>query len=257
MILAYCGLSVHCTERTIWQKNADSIYNLRILFTICGFRLQFADSTYTCGFRNSSFKLYTSPIICLWISETGPDSANTVVDSANSPSFGRILSETLFSVIAGGIQNIKEGHRKLADHSRENHNNVADSSTKMILACCGLSLQCTERTVWQTKCWFRSQFAGYFNLAIHLFYSANSIMDSANLPSFVAILTATLFLVFVCGIQNSKEDHRKTLRSSKEDHSNVAEAATNLIVACCGIRLQFTQCTVWPRNVGILCLWSV
>ena len=138
------------------------------------------------------------------------------MDSANSPSFGRILSETLFSVIAGGIQNIKEGHRKLADHSRENHNNVANSSTKMILACCGLSLQCTERTVWQTKCGFRSQFAGYFNLAIHLFYSANSIVDSANLRSFGAILTATLFLVFVCGIQNSKEDHRKTLRSSKK-----------------------------------------
>ena len=168
------------------------------------------------------------------------------MDSANSPSFGRILSETLFSVIAGGIQNIKEGHRKLADHSRKNHNNVADSATKMILACCGFSLQCTERTVWQTKCGFRSQFAGYFNLAIHLFCSANSIVDSANLPSFGAILTAKLYLVFVCGIQNSIEDH-----------SNVAESATNLIVACCGIRLQFTECTVWPRNVGILCLWSV
>ena len=30
--------------------------------------------------------------------------------------------------------------------------------------------------------------------------------------------------------------------------SKVADSATNLILACCGIRLQCTECTVWPRN---------
>ena len=40
----------------------------------------------------------------------------------------------------------------------------------------------------------------------------------------------------------------KQQRRSKK-HSNVAESATNLIWACCGIRLQCTECTVWTRNV--------
>ena len=30
--------------------------------------------------------------------------------------------------------------------------------------------------------------------------------------------------------------------------SNVADFATNLILACCGIHIQCTECTVWPRN---------
>ena len=30
-----------------------------------------------------------------------------------------------------------------------------------------------------------------------------------------------------------------------------ADSGTNLISACCGIRLQFTKCTVWPRNESL------
>ena len=40
----------------------------------------------------------------------------------------------------------------------------------------------------------------------------------------------------------------KQRRRSKKS-SKVAGSATNLILACCGTRLQCTECTVWPRNV--------
>ena len=39
---------------------------------------------------------------------------------------------------------------------------------------------------------------------------------------------------------------KQRIRSKK---SKVADSATNLILACCGIRLQCTECTVSPRNV--------
>ena len=42
-------------------------------------------------------------------------------------------------------------------------------------------------------------------------------------------------------------------RRSKES-SKVADSATNLIFACCGIRLQCTECTGWPRNVTFVLL---
>ena len=48
-----------------------------------------------------------------------------------------------------------------------------------------------------------------------------------------------MFQVFVSGIHNSKED---------EKSSYDVDSATNLILACCGIRIQFTECTVWTRN---------
>ena len=39
----------------------------------------------------------------------------------------------------------------------------------------------------------------------------------------------------------------KQHRTSKKS-SNVADSATNMILACCGFRLQCRECTVWPRN---------
>ena len=39
--------------------------------------------------------------------------------------------------------------------------------------------------------------------------STNFVADSANMPVFEAILCSTVFQLFVCGIQNSKEDQRK------------------------------------------------
>ena len=40
----------------------------------------------------------------------------------------------------------------------------------------------------------------------------------------------------------------KQQRTSKKSN-NVADSQTNLILACFGICLPFTKCTVWPRNV--------
>ena len=80
------------------QGNVDSTYNLRIPLTVCGFHLQFADSAYSCGFRNSSFQLYTCLFICLWIPEIVLDSANTVADSAISPIFGAILNMSVLGI---------------------------------------------------------------------------------------------------------------------------------------------------------------
>ena len=40
----------------------------------------------------------------------------------------------------------------------------------------------------------------------------------------------------------------KTAKKIKEN-SNFADSATNLVWTCCGIRLQCTEWTVWPRNV--------
>ena len=117
---------------------ADSTYNLRISFLICGFQSQlripqqlnltlqmfyhlFVDSTncsgfhkYCCGFRKfayfwSNFERYDDLGICLW--------------------------------------NPKQ-HRRSKKSS-----NVADSATNLILAFCGFHLQCRECTVWPLM-WF-------------------------------------------------------------------------------------------------------
>ena len=42
----------------------------------------------------------------------------------------------------------------------------------------------------------------------------------------------------------------KTAEKIKEK-SKIEDSATNLIFACRYIRLQFTKCTVWPRNVKL------
>ena len=47
----------------------------------------------------------------------------------------------------------------------------------------------------------------------------------------------------------------KQRRRSKRN-SKVADSATNLILVCCGIRLQCTECAVWPRN-ETLCLCNI
>ena len=60
--------------------------------------------------------------------------------------------------------------------------------------------------------------------------SAYTVADSANLPIFGAILNGTLFKVFVCGIQNSKEGQRKVamMRIPRQNlFGHVAEFANN------------------------------
>ena len=70
-------------------------------------------------------------------------------------------------------------------------------------------------------------------------------MDSANSPIFGAILSNTVFQVFVCGIQNSEEDQRIVAKLRN---------TTILILAYRGIRLQGTECTNWSRKVRFLSL---
>ena len=105
----------------------DSAYNLRIPLTIC-------------GFRNSSMSLYTCLIICLWTPQTVLDSANTVADSANSPIFGAILSGAIYKYLFLESKTAKKNQISSL---------VAGSATNLILACCGVRLQCTECTVYQ------------------------------------------------------------------------------------------------------------
>ena len=64
---------------------ADSAYNLQNPHTICGHRLQTANSDYSCGFHISLnlLKTYLGSIICLWVSQIAPNSANFVADSTS------------------------------------------------------------------------------------------------------------------------------------------------------------------------------
>ena len=113
---------------------------MRIPLTICGFHLQFADSADSCGFCNSSTQLYTCLIICLWIPQTVLDSAKTVADSANSPSFWSDLEN--YNVLGICLWKPKQQIRS------KKCSNVAHSATYLISACCGIRLQTTECTFW-------------------------------------------------------------------------------------------------------------
>ena len=75
---------------------------IRIPLTICGFRIQFADFTYGCGFHNSLSLVNTYVVICLWIPQTVPDSANFVVD------FAHVFEQCSVQLFVRGIQNSKE-----------------------------------------------------------------------------------------------------------------------------------------------------
>ena len=60
--------------------------------------------------------------------------------------------------------------------------------------------------------------------------SASTVVGSANTHVFGAVLSVTVFQLFIPGINNSKEDFFKS--------SSVTASATNLILACCGSRLH-------------------
>ena len=68
---------------------AESTYNLRIPLTFCGFRFQFADSTYICGFQESLNLLSTYIIVCLWTPQKVPDSATLLQNPQNCLFFER------------------------------------------------------------------------------------------------------------------------------------------------------------------------
>ena len=82
-----------------------------------------------------------------------------------------------------------------------------------------------------TLCGFRLQLRipQQFNITIHMSYYSfvdsincsgfrKTAADPANLFVFGAILSGAMFSVFVCGLQNSKEDHGKVamLRISQQ-----------------------------------------
>ena len=78
-------------------------------------------------------------------------------------------------------------------------------------------------------------------------------MDSTNWLRIPHIFRG--FRIFACFWSNFEQcrvlaicpsNPKQQRRSNKK--VNVADCATNLILACCAIRLQFTKCTVWPRN---------
>ena len=73
---------------------------MRTPLTICGLRLQFADSAYSCGFRYKLTLLKACVIACLWISQTVSDSAiifrNNIAVSAKSPIFEKFLGVAEF-----------------------------------------------------------------------------------------------------------------------------------------------------------------
>ena len=108
------------------------------------------------------------------------------------------------------------------------------------LTVCGFHLQCADSA---HSCGFRnSSIQLYTCLIICLWIpqtvldSKNTVADFANLSVFGSVLSGTVFQVFVCGIQNSKEDQKS---------SNVADSATILILTCCGSRLQMQRMHSW------------
>ena len=78
-----------------------------------------------------------------------------------------------------------------------------------------------------------------FGFQKNVLNSANTVAESANFPFLERFLTVQCFMF--C-LWNPKQQRRSKKCSS------VADSATNLIWACCGIRLQCTESTVWPCN---------
>ena len=91
------------------------------------------------------------------------------------------------------------------------------------------------------------------NVTVHMTY--NLYVDSTNCSGFriygcgfhkITYFWSDFERCIVLGIcfWNPKQH-----RTSKK-RRNVADSATNMILACCGLSLQCRECTVWPRNVS-------
>ena len=80
--------------------------------------------------------------------------------------------------------------------------------------------------------------------------SANFVADSKKfVADYASCLILEQFRAIDCFSYLSRES--KTAKKIIKI-SNVADSATILFFACCGIRLKFTKCTVWPRNVPMV-----
>ena len=54
--------------------------------------------------------------------------------------------------------------------------------------------------------------------------------------------------ICVCMFMDFRDKSLNMFQNVSGFDLQVAGSATNLILACCEIRLQITKCTVWPRN---------
>ena len=113
---------------------------------VCGLRLQFADSTHSCGFHDSLSLINTYIIICSWIPLTVPNSAKFV---ACSTIFVAESESCLFSnnFEQYNFLAIRPWNTKQQRISKKG-STVASSTTNLTLACCGIRLHFTKRTVW-------------------------------------------------------------------------------------------------------------
>ena len=122
---------------------------------------------------------------------------------------------------------------------------------------CGFQLLFADSThnllIPLTVCGFRLQLQipQQLNSTIHMFN--NLFVDSTNCSGFRKYGSGfrifvnfwsdfERYSVLIICLWNPKQQRRS------KKCSNVADSASSLIWACCGIRLQCTECTVWPRN---------
>ena len=126
------------------SANLNGVGNfMRIPLTICGIRLQFSDSTYSCGFRDSLILKNLFIIICSWIPQTGVGFHTFCCGFRKVACLWRDFEQ--HSVLA-----IRPWSRKQQRKPKKN-SNVADSSTNLIISCCRIHLKFTEFTVWPRK----------------------------------------------------------------------------------------------------------
>ena len=100
---------------------------------LCGFRLQFADSTYSCGFRDSLNLLNTFIIVRSWIPETCSGFHTFCCGFRKVACFRSNFEQ--YSVLAICPWNRKQ-QRRLKKNS-----SFAVSGTNLIFACCGIRSQ--------------------------------------------------------------------------------------------------------------------
>ena len=125
---------------------------MRITHTICGFCLQFADSTYSCRFRDSLSLLstYTYVIFCSWIPKTYSGIYTFNCRFPKVACFGSNFEQ--YSVLAICPWNPKQQRR-----SKKN-SNFAEFGTSWTFSCCGICSQFNTYTVWPRNVWYVKAF---------------------------------------------------------------------------------------------------
>ena len=117
----------------IRKQNADSTYSLRISLTRCGFRLQLRSP--------QQLNLTIQMFYYLFVDSTNYSGFRKYGCGFRKIAYFRNDFER-YSVLGICLWNPKQRRRS------KKSSKVADSATNLILACCGIRLQCTECTVW-------------------------------------------------------------------------------------------------------------